>query len=256
MGWHGVDPVRDASEEQLVSPAEQGLVASLLAGLATGLGGLPVLFGGRLPHRLFDGLVGFAAGVMLAVSAYEIAAGLVEERTLTLLAAAAGGLFVLGVRALSSLPHLSGVRWLGRGARVALVVTLHNLVEGLLVVATFARSGATVGLGVAIAIAAHNVPEGIAVAEPLRRAGVGGWRCVALAALSGLGEPLGALMAIVVLGPVLPPSMGGALAAGAMVALAAAELIPEAFSHTYVGEAAFGLLAGVVLAFGLLGGPG
>jgi hypothetical protein len=63
-------------------------------------------------------------------------------------------------------------------------------------------------------------------------------------------------LAITVLGPVVPPSLGGALAAGAMVVLAAVELIPEAFSHTFVGEAAVGLLGGLVLALGLLGGPG
>jgi ZIP family zinc transporter len=239
-----------------VSPIEQGLLASLLAGLATGLGGVPFLLGGRLPHRLFDGLVGFAAGVMLAISGHEIVAGLADERVVTLAAASTGGLVVLGVRVLSNVPRPSGVRWLGRGGRVALVVTLHNLVEGLMVIATFVRSGVTVGLGVAVAIAAHNVPEGIAVAEPLRRAGVSRLRCVGLAALSGLGEPLGALLAITVLGPVVPPSLGGALAAGAMVVLAAVELIPEAFSHTYVGEAAVGLLGGLVLALGLVGGPG
>ncbi|MEX1169779.1 MAG: ZIP family metal transporter [Chloroflexota bacterium] len=239
-----------------MSPYEQGLLASLLAGLATGIGGIPVLLGGRLPHRLFDGLMGFAAGVMLAISGHEIAAGLADERVATLVAAGIGGLAVLGVRALPRVSGPTGARWLSRGRRVALVVTLHNLVEGLMVIATYVRSGATVGLGVAVAIAAHNVPEGIAVAEPLRRAGVSGWRCVGLAALSGLGEPIGALLAVTALGTILPPSTGGALAAGAMIVLAAIELIPEAFSHSYVGEAAVGLLGGVVLALGLLAGPG
>ena len=65
----------------------------------------------------------------------------------------------------------------------------------------------------------------------------------------------GALLAVTALGSVVPPSLGGSLAAGAMVVLAAVELIPEAFSHSFVGEAAVGLLAGVVLALGLLGGP-
>jgi ZIP family zinc transporter len=79
---------------------------------------------------------------------------------------------------------------------------------------------------------------------------------VGLAALSGLGEPLGAVLAIAVLGQFVPPYIGGSLAAGAMVVLASIELIPEAFSHSYVGEAAVGLLAGVVLALGLLAVPG
>jgi ZIP family zinc transporter len=217
-----------------MSPYEQGLLASLLAGLATGIGGIPVLLGGRLPHRLFDGLVGFAAGVMLAISGHEIAAGLADERVATLVAAGIGGVAVLGIRALPRVSGPAGARWFTRGHRVALVVTIHNLVEGLMVIATYARSGVAVGLGVAMAIAAHNVPEGLAVAEPLRRSGVSGWRCVGLAALSGLGEPIGAVLAATVFGAIGAPSIGGALAAGAMIVLAAIELIPEAFSHSYV----------------------
>ena len=239
-----------------MSPYEQGLLATLLAGLATGIGGIPVLLGSRVPHRIFDGMVGFAAGVMLAISGYEIGAGLADERFATLVAASVGGVAVLGVRAVPRVSGPIGARWFSRGGRVALVVTLHNLVEGLMVIATYAGSGATVGLGVAAAIALHNIPEGLAIAEPLRRGGVSGWRCVGLAALSGLGEPLGALLALAVLGSALPPSIGGALAAGAMIVLAAVELIPEAFSHSYAREAAVGLLVGIVLALGLLGGPG
>ncbi len=238
-----------------MSPNEQGLLASLIAGLATGIGGAPVLLGGRLPHRVFDGLVGFAAGVMLAISGYEISAGLADDRLATLVAASVGGVLVLGVRALPQVLAPIGVGWFSRGRRIALVVTLHNLVEGLMVVATFARSGTTVGLGVAVAIAAHNVPEGLAIAEPLRRGGVSGWRCVGFAALSGLGEPLGALLALAALDSALPSSVGGALAAGAMIVLAAVELIPEAFSHRYAKEAACGLLGGILLALGLVAGP-
>jgi len=239
-----------------MSPYEQGLLASLLAGLATGIGGIPVLLGRRLSHRVFDGLVGFAAGVMIAISGYEISEGLADERVVTLSAASLGGLFVVGVRALPRFMGSAAARRFGRGPRIALVVTLHNLVEGLMVIATYARSGTTVGLGVAVAIAAHNVPEGLAIAEPLRRGGVPGWRCVGLAALSGLGEPLGALLATAVLSTTVPPGIGGALAAGAMIVLAAVELIPEAFSHSYAREAAVGLLGGVVLALGLLAGSG
>jgi ZIP family zinc transporter len=239
-----------------VSAYEQGLIASLLAGLATGIGGIPVLLGGRLPHRVFDGLVGFAAGIMIAISGYEIGAGLAEERVVTVVAVSLGGLAVLGIRATPLALGPSAARRFSRGPRVALVVTLHNLVEGLMVIATYTRSGATVGLGVALAIAAHNIPEGLAIAEPLRRGGVSGWRCIGLTTLSGLGEPLGALLAAALLGTALPPGIGGALAAGAMIVLAALELIPEAFSHSYAREAAVGLLGGIVLALGLLAGPG
>jgi ZIP family zinc transporter len=239
-----------------VSAPEQAVLASLLAGLATGLGAIPVLLAGGLPHRWFDGIVGFAAGAMLAISGHEIAAASDGGRLATLAVAAAGGMAVLAIRALPSIVGPERLRWLGRGQRVALMVTLHNLVEGLMVVATYARSGPTVGVGVALAIAAHNVPEGLAVAEPLRRAGFSAWSSVGLATLSGLAEPLGAVMALAVLGPLLPPATGGALAAGAMIVIAAIELIPEAFSHSYVAEASIGLLGGIVVALGLLGGPG
>jgi ZIP family zinc transporter len=233
---------------------EQALLASLLAGLATGFGGIPILLGERVPHRVFDGLVGFAAGVMLAISVHEMSEGLSEDCGVVLAASAIGGLAVLGIRAMPRLPLPIGSRLLWRGHRVALVITLHNLVEGLLVVATYARSGTTVGLGVALAIAAHNVPEGLAVAEPLSRSGVHRLRCVVLTTASGLGEPVGAVLAITAFGSILPPCAGGALAAGAMIVLAAIELIPEAFSHRYVREGAVGLLGGILLALALVAG--
>jgi zinc transporter ZupT len=73
--------------------------------------------------------------------------------------------------------------------------------------------------------------------------------------LSGLGEPAGAILGVAFLGPVLSAGVASALAAGAMTVLASTELVPEAFSHDYVVEAALGLLVGVLLAF-LLGGAG
>jgi ZIP family zinc transporter len=238
-----------------MSAWEQGLLASLLAGLATGIGSIPVLVGGRLPHRVFDGLMGFAAGVMLAISTFEIVAGLGQEQAGTLAGAVVGGLAVLVVRAFTSGTGPVVRRRLQRGGRIALVVTLHNLVEGMIVMSSYVRTGATVGLGVALAIAIHNLPEGLAVAEPLRRSGVPAWRCVAMATLSGLGEPLGALVATAVLSSLVPTATWAALAAGAMIVLAAIELIPEAFSHSYETEAAVGLLCGIVTAFGLIAGP-
>jgi ZIP family zinc transporter len=130
-------------------------------------------------------------------------------------------------------------------------VGLHNLFEGLAIVAAYSTGGSELGANMTMAIAMHNVPEGIAVAEPLRRAGVPGWACVLLATLSGLGEPLGAVLGLAFLGPFFAPAMAMA-AAGAMVVMAATELAPEAFSHGFVAEAAIGLLGGFLLAIALL----
>ena len=233
----------------------QGVVASLVAGLATGFGGLPVLLGRRVPHRVLDAVLGFAAGVMFALSAGALLVHLDLRDPSVIVATLFGGGLVLALRAIAAVERAAGGARLDRGVRVALIVTLHNLVEGMAVVAAFGHSGSSVGMGVALAIAAHNVPEGLAVAEPLRRAGVAPWRCVALAVASGLGEPLGAVLTLAVLGPVLPLGLASGLAGGAMVLLASTELVPEAFSHSYVVEAAAGLLAGILVALVLVGAP-
>ena len=233
----------------------QGLVASLLAGLATGLGGLPVLMGRRVSHRVFDTVLGFAAGIMLGISGGALLAEVDPRRVATIVAALIGGVAVLALRAASTWGRREGRDRLGRGARIALVVTLHNMVEGLAVVATFSDFGGSIGTGVAVAIALHNIPEGLAVAEPLRRAGVRPTRCALLALASGMGEPLGALLAIVALGTVLPPGIAAAIAAGAMIVLAATEIVPEAFSHSFAVEASVGLLLGILAALTLVAAP-
>jgi ZIP family zinc transporter len=242
-----------------VSLLLQGVVASLLAGLATGLGGLPVLLGKRVSHRAFDTAIGFAAGVMLALSGGSLLVDMDPAAPVTYIAAAAGGAVVLLIRITSTRGPAARHGRLERGARIALVVALHNVVEGLAVVATFGDLGSSVGTGMAIAIAVHNVPEGLAVAEPLRRVGLRPGRCALLALASGMGEPAGALLGVGVLlgsGAVLPAGVAAAGAAGAMIVLAATELLPEAFSHSFVAEASVGLLAGVLVALALVAGPG
>jgi ZIP family zinc transporter len=239
-----------------VDPLVQGVVTSLLAGLATGLGAIPVMLGLGVSHRMLDATLGFAAGIMLGLGGGALLADLDSADVAVIAAALVGGAVVLALRGMAVIEGAAGGARLKRGTRVALVVTLHNLVEGMAVVATFGQLGSSVGTGVGLAIAVHNVPEGIAVAEPLRRAGVPPARCALLALASGLGEPLGALLAALALVPVLPPGAAAGLAAGAMIVLASSELIPEAFSHAYVMEASVGLLTGVLLALLLVAPPG
>jgi len=242
-----------------VSLLLQGIVASLLAGLATGLGGLPVLLGKQVSHRAFDTAIGFAAGVMLALSGGSLLVEMDPAAPSTVVAAAVGGTAVLLLRVASTSGPAARRRSLERGVRIALVVAVHNVVEGLAVVATFGDLGSSVGTGMAIAIAVHNVPEGLAVAEPLRRAGLGPGRCALLALASGMGEPAGALLGVGTLlgtGAVLPAGVAAAGAAGAMIVLAATELLPEAFSHSFVAEASVGLLVGVLVALALVAGSG
>lgn len=232
-----------------------GVVASFLAGMATALGGLPVLLGRRVSHRAFDAQLGFAAGIMLALSIGALLVEIDLAALSSIVAAAAGSIVVLLLRAATLRRRPGRAAPVQRGTRIAVIVTAHNVVEGLAVVATFSDLGASMGVAVAMAIAIHNVPEGLAVALPLRAAGAPARLAAGAAVASGLGEPLGALVAVAILvlfGAAVPAGAAAAAAAGAMTVLAATELIPEAFSHGFEAEASGGLLVGVIVALGVV----
>jgi zinc transporter, ZIP family len=238
-----------------VDALAQGVVASFVAGMATGIGGLPVLLGRHVAHRVFDGLLGFSAGIMVALSAGALLVEIQLAAVSTVVAATVGGAVVLVLRAVSLRRRPGFAAPAARGVRIAAIVTAHNVVEGLAVVATFGDLGASIGVAVAVAIAIHNVPEGLAVAVPLRAAGIPARLAAGIALASGLGEPLGALAAVaalVLFGAAMPAGAAAAAAAGAMTVLAATELIPEAFSHGFEAEASGGLLVGVIVALGVV----
>lgn len=136
-------------------------------------------------------------------------------------------------------------------ARVALLaaaaITLHNLPEGL---ATFFATldNPTVGLPLAFAIAVHNIPEGVSIAVPVYYATGSKSKAVLATALSGLAEPLGALIGYLALATVLTPFVFGAVfavIAGAMVFLALDELLPAARVYTKGHETVYGILVGM-----------
>lgn len=235
----------------------------LLAGSATVLGGMlalhPVV---RRPAALGVALA-FAAGAMLAISLVEILPRSHAELrgplgpvgslvTIGAMFALGAGLVVLADRVLPSTLGPGGslapgpridYRLLRSAVLVVGIVSLHNLPEGL---STFVATLADPALGIslAIAIAIHNVPEGVAVAAPVyaatgsRRAALG-W-----AAVSGLAEPLGALLGVALLRVVLPGplfSLTFALIAGMMVTISVRELLPTALrQHTRLLPTALG----------------
>jgi len=133
------------------------------------------------------------------------------------------------------------------GLMSALAIGVHNFPEGL---ATFAAALADPQLGVAIAvaIAIHNIPEGVAVAGPFRACGMPRWRYIGWATLSGLSEPIAALLGaafVSLLGGLLPTSL--AFAGGAMLYVVSDELIPESHSHGYEHQATWGFVAGFII---------
>jgi len=231
-----------------------GFLATLGAGLATGVGALPVLFTRKIPERLMDGLMGFAAGVMLAATAFSL---LVPAIELGGVGIAALGL-VVGALFLDAadrwIPHahfISGPegppsKTLRRTWLLILAITLHNFPEGLAVGIAFGSGDTRTATALAIAIALQNLPEGLAVALPLMREGFSRKRALVYATLTGLAEPVAGLIGVVAvqyMRPLLP--FGLAFAAGAMLFVVSDEMIPETHrrGHQRVGT------AGVILGF-------
>ncbi|MDH4138295.1 MAG: ZIP family metal transporter, partial [Anaerolineae bacterium] len=161
-----------------------GVVATLLTGLFTGLGALPILFTKNVTERLLDSLLGFSAGVMLAATAFSLVVPGIEIGDEmfgrgTGIYIVVGGI-LLGALFLAvldrSLPHFHPV--LGREGpkstlrRVWLLIiaiTLHNFPEGLAVGVGFGAERLSEAIALMIAIALQNMPEGLAVALPLVR---------------------------------------------------------------------------------------
>lgn len=252
------------------------LAVALAAGLATSVGGALALHPKGLRRDWLAVALAFAAGSMLVISfvqalplgieALEPAFGEGGAMALAFAAFFAGvGAVLLIDRLLPAelnpsetegldAEHLSPDaqratrRLLRSGVLVAVVLGLHNLPEGM---ATFVASYADphVGLTLAAAIAIHNVPEGIAVAAPIyaatgsRRAALG-W-----ATVSGLAEPVGALLAAALVAWVVPPALVGLVygfVAGMMVFLAVDELLPGARRYqTSPHQSVYGLVAGM-----------
>ena len=217
----------------------------LLPFWGTTLGAICALFlKKQLRPGLCRGLSGFAAGVMTAASVWSLLIPAIDQsRALGVWAflPAAAGLW-LGVGFLALLDLLlakcrPGRRGLSPTALLILAVTLHNLPEGMAVGAAYAACGAgestAAAAALAMGIALQNFPEGAIVSLPLRSQGAGRGRAVLAGVLSGAIEPLGAaltLAAAQIIVPALPCLLG--FAAGAMLYVAAAELIPESARET------------------------
>jgi zinc transporter, ZIP family len=247
----------------LPSAQSAAFSAGMLAAGATALGALPVLF---MRHSLSaqtqDGLLGFAAGVMLAASAFSLLLPAIDAGQVLLgnrlqSAALAGVALVMGVAAMflieRAIPHIhEGESMHGAGKRAALLLVLailiHNFPEGLAIGAAFAGSDMLAGMPVATAIAFQDVPEGLIVAVSLVAAGISRLRAVAVGMLSGLAEPLGAIVGTTLIAgvPALYP-MGLAMAAGSMLFVVSHEIIPGTHRRGHESIATAGLVAGFAI---------
>ncbi|MFT3875844.1 MAG: zinc transporter ZupT [Propioniciclava sp.] len=253
------------------------LLISLLAGLATSIGGLIALGPGAHRRSRLAVTLAFSSGAMLVVSLVELmplGIASLEHQFEPRTAAALGYLsFFVGIGSVLAidrfLPHsLNPNETEGRegevvagevhqtrallrsGMLVAVVLALHNLPEGM---ATFfsSYSDLSVGLPLAAAIAMHNIPEGIAVAAPVYAATGSRGKALGWATASGLTEPLGALIAAGLVTWVIPEALFGlfyGLVAGMMVFLALDELLPGAWRYqTDKHQTVYGMLVGMAV---------
>jgi ZIP family zinc transporter len=232
-----------------------GFAASLIAGLATGAGALPVLFTKKVSDRLLDIMLGFSAGVMLAATFFSL---LVPAIDLAGIWVAVFGV-ALGAAVLHLvdrlIPHFHPALGAeGPSSRLsqvwlfALAITIHNFPEGLAVGVSFGSGDAAAGFVVAMAIGLQNMPEGLAVALPLLREGYSRRRSLWFGTLTGLVEPVGGLLGVTLVSvfhPILPWAL--AFAAGAMLFVVSDEIIPESHRKGFEREATFGLIVGFIV---------
>lgn len=255
------------------------LLLTTFAGLATGIGSLIVFLSKKPNPRFLSVGLGFSAGVMIYVSMIEI----FPKARLSLTPAFGehmayvwttllffGGMFLIAlidklvpsfknpheIHDMTDMEQAAGREKLLRmGLLSAFAIGIHNFPEGL---ATFfsAMDDTGIGISIALAVAIHNIPEGIAVAIPVLYATKSRRKALGYSLLSGLSEPVGALLGVLILLPVFSPTMLGfsfAVVAGIMVFISLDQLLPTAEKYGEHHLAVYGLISGMaVMAISLL----
>ena len=248
---------------------------TMVAGLATGIGSLIALIAKRTNTKFLCASLGFSAGVMIYVSFMDLLP-IAKEELIMHLGDKAGMLGLIlaffGGMGLITLidfvipepnnPHeLRGIEDLNNpdrkkkslqrlGLVVALSLAAHNFPEGIATFTTAMSSDLSVAIPITIAIAIHNIPEGIAVSVPIYHASGNKRKAFWLSFLSGLAEPVGAVIAYLFLLPFWSPLVNGivmASVAGIMVYISLDELLPTAEKYGEHHISISGLIAGMII---------
>ncbi|MEK3888735.1 zinc transporter ZupT [Bacillus sp. FSL K6-3431] len=247
---------------------------TLLAGLATGIGSVVAMFTSTTNTKFLSWSLGFSAGVMIYVSMIEIFVKAKDALTTALgnetgnwatIGGFFGGMLLIAFidkfvpnqgnpHEIKKVEEMKGnnvhdAELLKMGTFTALAIAIHNFPEGI---ATFtaALQDPALGVAIAIAIAIHNIPEGIAVAVPIYFATGSKKKAFKLSFLSGLSEPVGAIIAFLILMPFLNDVVFGiifASVAGIMVFISLDGLLPAAKKYDEAHTSIYGLISGMVV---------
>jgi zinc transporter, ZIP family len=249
---------------------------TLIAGLSTGIGSALAFFAKRTNTKMLSGSLGFSAGVMIYVSFVEMFGAakktLIHEMGETQGSWATVGAFFGGILLIALVdklvptfenPHemhkIEDMDDKAKSAKYhklyrlgilsALAIAIHNFPEGL---ATFAAAlkDPSIGIPIAIAIAIHNIPEGIAVSIPIFYATNNRKKAFFYSFLSGLAEPLGAVIGYILLFSFFNDTVFGilfAMVAGIMVFISLDELLPGAEEYGEHHLSIYGLVAGMAI---------
>lgn len=245
------------------------IVMSLIAGLSTSLGSLLILFTKKTNKKFLSFSIGFSAGVITLLSIGDLFPEAV--RSCTMILGKIQGLFsallflFIGVLIFdfieNILPEINNQRQdkadnhqmakaMHRvGLITAIGVILHNFPEGI---ATFIAGYSDIGRGISltIAIALHNIPEGITVSVPIYYGTGSRLKAFSYATLTGLSEPLGAIITYLILAPFISELLLGvifALVSGMMLCICFYELLPASIKYGHLNYSLSGMLTGISL---------
>lgn len=238
-----------------------GLLSSLLAGLATALGAIPIFFTKEISHKLLDNLMGFAAGIMLSASFFSLILPSLEyggNNTKAAVITALG--IILGSVLIDLVDHYSPHEHLLHDKSNAnndsikkvwlfiIAFTIHNFPEGMAVGVGFGGHQMNLGYSVAIGIGLQNIPEGLSIALALKSLGYSSKKVFLITLLTGLVEPIGGLFgSLIVSSSAIIVPFALSFAAGAMLFVVSHEIIPDTHHNGFERSSTYALIIGFIM---------
>lgn len=244
------------------------ILYSFFAGASTSIGIFILMIFGKPTKNIMASLLGFAGGIMIAISVFELIpeAVILGSEFIMIIGVILGALMMWGLDIVIPHSHLSSSDEpdienedkinknnpiLRTGYLILFGIGIHNLPEGLAIGAGF-ESSPEVGLLIAFAIAFHNIPEGLAIAGPLKAGGMKNFKIFLFTLGAGLMTPVGTILSKLVFN-ISEVFVGGSLgfAAGAMIYIVNDELIPQS-NHMQEHYANAGIIIGLLVGYVIL----